>query len=135
MYVCRFRFSPSASTDIAVHETLVEVTPQQIVDKVLLLPTILCSSRLVLKHHIVIPPPLHAVILVLVQQRVSQRNVLLPLIFLPLSLVRSLFGSCFRALCFDLRKLSMQLRLFVFVATTIAITLFSQRPSPAILCF
>jgi hypothetical protein len=64
--------------------------PQQThINKLLPLPLLLSPPRLVLKHHIVVPPPLDVEIR-LVQQRVPQRNVALALLLLgrlPLALL------------------------------------------------
>ena len=74
-----------------------KVGPKQVIDKLGPLPLLLRPPRLVLKHHIIIPPPLQIKIR-LVQQRIPHRNVTvarlllgrLPLLLLLLPLLHPL---------------------------------------------
>jgi hypothetical protein len=66
MYITREKLAKCASQDERIFKTYVY--------KLLLLALILCTARLVLEDHVVVPAALHVEVL-LVEKRVSESNV------------------------------------------------------------
>lgn len=110
---------------VLAHESLMKVTPQHIVHKLLALPSLLRTSRLVLEYHIVVPPPLDRKVS-LVQQRVAPRDVLLPLLrlgrrFFPLLTLALLLPFSFHPLQFTLKLCLLVVRVALVGVTVIII--------------
>lgn len=111
--------SPPLSHVLA-HEPPMEITPQGIVYELLALALVLRPARLVLEHHIVVPPPPDREVR-LVQQRVPLGDVALPLSRLGRRPLPLLPLPLLLALALDPLQLPLQLRLLVAVVVAVAI--------------
>ena len=89
-----------------------EVASDEIVDKLLLLPLVVGAPRLVLEDDVVVPPSLHREVL-LVQQRIPQRYVLLPGLFLRRRPFRLLLLPTSLAFLADAGEFSLKLGVLV----------------------
>lgn len=106
---------------VLAHEPLVEVTPQQVIHKLFALVLVLRAPRLVLKHDVVVPPPLDGEVglcaaAVVVQQGVSPRNLPLALLRLRSGFLPLLPFALLLPLALDPLQLPLQLCLIVVAA-------------------